>query len=63
MTLPETKSISSPEGLRREVIALYWRDKVPTTEIARAMGIDEAEVCRVIEEIEGDGNVREDTAR
>ena len=62
MSVPETRDIVSPEAIRREVIAEYWRTKVPTTEIARAMGIDEAEVCRVIEEIEGDGNVREDTA-
>ena len=62
MNLPETRDIVSPEAIRREVIAEYWRTRVPTTEIARAMGIDEAEVCRVIDEIERDGNVREDTA-
>lgn len=56
MSLPETRDIVSPEAIRREVIAEYWRTKVPTTEIARAMGIDEAEVCRVIDEIERDGN-------
>ena len=62
MSVPETRDIVSPEAIRREVIAEYWQTKVPTTEIARAMGIDEAEVCRVIDELERDGNVRKDTA-
>jgi hypothetical protein len=52
--VPETKIIVGPEAIRRELIAEYWRVRVPTTEIALAMGIDEAEVCRVIEELEGD---------
>ena len=54
MLVPETRDIVSPEAIRREVIAEYWRTKVPTTEIARAMGIDEAEVCRVIDELDRD---------
>jgi hypothetical protein len=40
-----------PAGSDRRILA----QKVPTTEIARAMGIDEAEVCRVIDELERDG--------
>lgn len=63
MTTPETKTICSPAALRREMIAEYWRTKVPTTEIARAMGIAEDEVCRVIDEIERSGDVRENAAR
>lgn len=55
MKVPETRDIVGPEAIRRELIAEYWRVKVPTTEIALAMGIDEADVCRVIEELEGDG--------
>lgn len=44
--------ICTPDQLRREMIAEYWRCLVPTSEIARVMEIDEAEVCRVVDEIE-----------
>lgn len=47
-----TRMIVGPEAIRREIIAEYWRNLVPTSEIARAMGIGEDEVCRVINEIE-----------
>jgi hypothetical protein len=52
MKVPEARDMIGPEVIKRELIAEYWRVKVPTTEIALAMGIDEAEVCRVIEAIE-----------
>jgi DNA-binding Lrp family transcriptional regulator len=49
------------EQIRRELIADYWRGGMPTTEIARAVGIDEAAVCRVVEQIEGDGRCKGET--
>lgn len=57
----ETRIICGPDAIRREVIAEYWRNLVPTSEIARAMALDEAEVCRVINEIEG--TIDEDARR
>lgn len=53
--------MTGPEQVRRELIAQHWRGGMPTSEIARELGIDEGEICRVVEEIEGDGNVRDDT--
>lgn len=51
--LVETRSCASPERLRAEIILLHWKvDRMPTSEIARVMGIDEEEVCRIIEQEE-----------
>ncbi|MFM2278173.1 MAG: hypothetical protein RLZZ444_404 [Pseudomonadota bacterium] len=51
--LPETRSCASPERLRAEIILLHWQvDRMQTSEIARVMGLDEEEVCRVIEQAE-----------
>jgi len=55
--------IVGPEAIRRELVLEYWRTKVPTSEIAAAMGIDEVEVCAIINGENGDGDVRHDTAR
>lgn len=38
------------DRVRAEVVLEYWRTKTPTSEIAQRMGIDEAEVCRIIED-------------
>jgi DNA invertase Pin-like site-specific DNA recombinase len=46
----QTRSICLPEAVRRELILEYWRTGVPTSEIARGLKIDEADVCRAIEE-------------
>lgn len=46
--------MTGPEEIRRELIAHHWQAGMPTSEIARQLGIDEAEVCLVVEEIEGD---------
>jgi DNA invertase Pin-like site-specific DNA recombinase len=43
-------SLCLPEAVRRELILEYWRSGVPTSEIARGLKIDEADVCRAIEE-------------
>lgn len=38
------------------MVLLRWRtEHLPTTEIAAMMGIDEAEVCRIIEDAESEG--------
>jgi DNA-binding MarR family transcriptional regulator len=51
--VPEIPDIVSRRrsGGDRQILA----PKVRTTEIARAMGIDEAQVCSVIDKLERDG--------
>jgi hypothetical protein len=45
-----TRSVCLPELVRRELVLERWRSGQPTSEIARVYGMDEACVCRIIEE-------------